>query len=151
MEKIAIATNDGKTVSSHVGRTKGFAIYKVEGNRATYERTLSNTFTQHWRDDQGQGQGYGGGQGRGLGLGAQHGHGAGGGAGEHHGSHGGLIAALKQAGCTTLIARGMGPRMVEDLRFNAMIPVICGEELVEDAASNFAKGTITEGESGCDH
>jgi len=28
--KIAIASDDGKTISSHFGRTKGFVIFEVE-------------------------------------------------------------------------------------------------------------------------
>jgi len=29
--KIAIASDDGKTISSHFGRTRGFVIFEIEG------------------------------------------------------------------------------------------------------------------------
>ena len=151
MSKIAVATNDGKTVASHVGRARSFAIYWIENGAAKYERALSNTFTQHFGGGHGQGSGQGQGRGMGMGSGRQ---GQGAEAAvmeEHHGSHGGLIAALKEAGCDALICRGMGPRMVEDLNHYGMVPIVCGEELVEEAASHYAQGDLAQGESACEH
>ena len=42
--KIAIATNDWKTISSQFYKSKGFAIFDIEGNKIKSQEYHSNTF-----------------------------------------------------------------------------------------------------------
>lgn len=47
--KIAVASDDGKIISSHFGRTRGFVIFDVEGKEIKSREYLPNTFTGHAR------------------------------------------------------------------------------------------------------
>ena len=42
--KIAIATNDWKTISSQFYKSKGFAIFEIEGNKIKSQEYHSNSF-----------------------------------------------------------------------------------------------------------
>jgi len=163
MRRIAVATNDGKTVAFHVGRAKMFAIYTVDEGKAVKLENIANTFTMHGQGAGGHGHG-GERAGQGLGLGAGRGQGAGAGLGRgagrgqtfrdaegvgpesHTGSHGGLFAVLKDHDCEALITRGLGPRIVQNLNAAGITPIICAEESIEDAADHYAQGTLEEGD-----
>ncbi len=46
--KIAVATNDFKTVAGHVGKCKGFIIYEIdESGKIIVKKNVENTFTNH--------------------------------------------------------------------------------------------------------
>jgi predicted Fe-Mo cluster-binding NifX family protein len=47
--KIAIVSDDKKTISSHLGRAKGFCIFEVEGKEIKSQQYRPNTFTGHAR------------------------------------------------------------------------------------------------------
>lgn len=125
--KIAIATNDGRRITGHIGRCKSFMIYQLEGDKIVNKELRANVFTHH-RMHQGQ-----------------HRHGEGGG---HN--HRNLINGLKD--CSYIISRGGGWRVVEDLRQNNIIPVFADIELIEEAVERFIKDELKD-ESGliCNH
>jgi predicted Fe-Mo cluster-binding NifX family protein len=50
--KIAIASDDERTISSHFGQTRGFVVFEVEGKNREYR---PNTFTGHARGLEGAG------------------------------------------------------------------------------------------------
>lgn len=47
--KIAVASDDGKVIASHFGRTKGFVVFEVDGKEIKSREYLPNTFTGHAR------------------------------------------------------------------------------------------------------
>lgn len=113
--KIAIASDDGKIVSSHFGRTRGFVIYDVDGNEIKNREYLPNTFTGHARGMHEEGT-------------------------HHYDSHSAIIAALKDV--KVVISHGMGRRLYDDLK-NAGIDVYVTEETdVEKALKLFIEGKL---------
>jgi predicted Fe-Mo cluster-binding NifX family protein len=71
--------------------------------------------------------------------------------GEHGShSHSPLIDAL--AGCEILIAKGMGPRLVDALTSANIKPIFTDQEETDAAAQQYAEGFLTELDKGtCDH
>ena len=51
--KIAIATNDHKRVTGHIGRCRGFAVYEIDEGKITNKEIRENLFTQHRKDGHG--------------------------------------------------------------------------------------------------
>ena len=45
--KIAIASDDRKTISAHFGRTLGFVVFEIEGKEKKAQEYRPNTFTGH--------------------------------------------------------------------------------------------------------
>ncbi|PMQ01261.1 MAG: iron-molybdenum cofactor biosynthesis protein [Dictyoglomus sp. NZ13-RE01] len=115
--KIAIASDDGRTISSHFGRTRGFVIFEIEDGKVLGEEYRPNTFTGHAR-------------------GLHHsGHG-------HYDTHGDIINALRD--CNVVISHGMGRRLYDDLR-SAGIQVIVTEETdVKRALELYLSGNLKD-------
>ncbi len=101
--KIAIPTNDQRSISQHFGRSKGFLIVEVQDNKVKSKSYQENNMTAHALS------------------GVQlpdaehhhahdhhhhHGH------GQHHHSHEGIFKAL--GNCHLVIAGGMGRRLYQD-------------------------------------
>jgi predicted Fe-Mo cluster-binding NifX family protein len=119
--KIAIATNDGKRITGHIGRCRSFMIYQVEGNNIIKKELRENVFTHH-RIHQGQ---------------------------QHHGEGGGhdhkqLINGLKD--CQYLISSGGGWRIVEDLKQNNITPIFSDIDSIDEAVDKFIKGELKDDE-----
>jgi predicted Fe-Mo cluster-binding NifX family protein len=117
--KIAIATNDQKRVTGHIGRCRGFAVYEINDGKILNSEVRENLFTQHRRSGQGH----------------QH---RGEGEGRH--SHENLINGLKD--CSYLISSGGGWRVVEDLKQHNITTLFTNEELIENAVNKFIKGEL---------
>ena len=132
--KVAIATDDQKRVTGHIGRCRGFMIYEIAGEKIVNKELRENRFTNHRRGGahhNGEGEGHGG-QGHG-----RHSH-------EH------LINGLKD--CSYLISSGGGWRVVEDLKQHNISTLFTNEELIEDAVNKFIKGDLkNETDLVCDH
>ena len=122
--KIAIATNDQKRVTSHIGKCKAFMIYEIDGDKIMNKELRENNFTNHRRGGghhHGEGEGHGG-QGHG-----RHSH-------EH------LVNGLKD--CTYLISSGGGWRVVEDLKQHNITTLFTDLEQIEDAVNKFINGEL---------
>jgi len=134
--KIAIATNDQKKVTGHIGRCRAFMIYEIDGEKIVNKELIENNFTNHSRGGghhhhHGEGEGHGG-----------RGH------GRH--SHEHLINALKD--CNYLISSGGGWRVVEDLKQHDIITLFTDVESIDDAVSKFINGELkNETDLVCDH
>lgn len=115
--KIAIATDDQKRVTGHIGRCRSFIVYEINDNKITNKELRENVFTNHR-----------------MGHAHQH-HGEGGG---HNHAH--LIEGLK--GCKYLISSGGGWRVVEDLKQHDITILFTEVELIEDAVNLFIKGEL---------
>jgi predicted Fe-Mo cluster-binding NifX family protein len=124
--KIAVATSNGGAVSAHFGRSTGFVVFNVEGNKIVDKEERTNTFTAH---AQGQCDS----------------------AGDHHGDshgHGDIVNALSD--CSILLCGGMGRRAAEDLSANGIRPfVIEGPLTAEDAVSAYLSGHLKVAGSFC--
>ena len=116
--KIAIATNDQKRVTGHIGKCRAFMIYEIDGDKIINKELRENLFTNH----------------RMMFNHHQH-HGEGGG---HSHTH--LIEGLKD--CKYLISSGGGWRVVEDLKQHNITTLFADVELIEEAVEKFIKGEL---------
>ena len=127
--KIAIATNDQRRVTGHIGKCRAFMIFEIEGDKIVNKELRENVFTHHRI--------------------AEHEH------HQHHGeggghSHANLIEGLKD--CNYLISKGGGWRVVEDLRQNNIQTIFSDTELIDDAVNQFIKGELKDNPAlSCDH
>ncbi len=115
--KIAIATNDFKNVTGHVGKCKGFLIFTVENGEIRNKENRENLFTHHRSS------------------------------GHHHDGkmngrygHGKLASGLSD--CSYLISHGGGWRLVEDLKQAGIKPIMTRETDAETAAVKLEKGEL---------
>ncbi len=121
--KIAVATNNGRQVTGHIGKCRAFMIFDIDGDKIIHTEMRENIFTHHRMQ------------------GHEHHH------GEHqheegHGmhSHTGLINGLND--CSYLISQGGGWRVVEDLRNNKIEPLLTEVEEIDEAVDKFIKGEL---------
>ena len=132
--KIAVATNDQRRVTGHIGRCKSFMVYEIEGQKIINKELRENLFTNHRM----HGHDHNGHHGNGSGHSHEH-HENG---GRHSHSH--LIEGLKD--CKYLISKGGGWRVVEDLKRYNIKTLFADEELIEDAVNKFIKGELKNDE-----
>jgi len=133
--KIAVASNDLKHVTGHLGRCKSFIIYNTEEGKVVKKEVRQNTFTHHAQ----QGHHHGEGDGNGVG----HGHGEG-----HHHSHTALVDNLQD--CKTLIFQSGGWPLIESLKQGNIIPFLTNERMADEAVEKYLKGELIEsGENAC--
>lgn len=126
--KIAVASDNQKNVSGHLGRVNGFLIYEVNDNKVINRHYIENRFTNHMSGDK-----------------SEHHHGEG-----HSHSHSRLINALN--GVDTLIFLSGGWRVVEDLKNNGIKPFLTDEVDADKAVEKFLKGELEEKlENVCNH
>jgi predicted Fe-Mo cluster-binding NifX family protein len=127
--KVAIASNDQKRVTGHIGRCRSFVVYEIDGNKIVNREVRENLFTNHRMMHQNN-QHHGEGEGR-------------------H-SHVHLINGLKD--CSYLISSGGGWRVVEDLKQHNITPLFAEVELIEDAINMFIRGDLkNNSELTCNH
>jgi len=131
VRRIAIASDDGKTIAAHTGRCACLVVFEVAGGAARWVECRPNTFTDHAR-----------GQCTGDPHAAR--------APAHH-SHAPLVNAL--ADCCALVTRGLGRRLVDDLARVGIEVVVTSATRVEDAAADFAAGRLNriDGTGCCRH
>ena len=138
--KIAIATNDQKRVTGHIGRCCAFMVYEIDGEKIVNKELRENQFTNHRRGGGQHHQHHGEGEAS-LGLAEP-------GQGRH--SHEHLINGLKD--CSYLVSSGGGWRVVEDLKQHNIATLFIDVELIEDAVNKFIKGELkNETDLVCDH
>ncbi len=126
--KIAIATNDQKRVTGHIGRCRAFMVYEIDGEKIVNKELRENNFTNHRRGGE-----------------HHHSHGEG---GEHRHTH--LIEGLKD--CKYLISSGGGWHVVEDLKQHNISTLFTDVEMIEDAVNKFIKGELkNETDLVCNH
>lgn len=112
--KIAVATEQGKTISDHFGRSPYVAIFETENGKIINQSMRENTFTGHFRGHH-EGQQHG-----------EHLHGA----GDPHDHN---SAAEGLGDCRVVISHGMGRRAWEDLRARGIEMIAPDETEVEKA------------------
>lgn len=128
--KIAVATNDLKKITGHIGRCKSFMIYEINEKTIVSKELRTNTFTNHGQKEM-----------------HSHNHQHGEGAGHHHTN---LIEGLKD--CSYLISSGGGWRVVEDLKAHNITTIFTDEELIDTAVEKFMNGELqNDDELVCNH
>jgi len=114
--KILIPSDDGRTISSHFGRTRGFLIYEIQNGEIQKKNYIPNTITGH---------------GRGMHESGPH----------NYSSHAGIIEAIKDV--QIIISHGMGRRLYDDLK-NAGKEVYITETIdPEEAIKLYLNGELT--------
>jgi len=122
--KIAIASDDGKTIASHFGRTRGFIVLESDGKSIGTQEYRPNTFTGHARGLEG----------------ADHG----------LDRHAPILNALSD--CQVVISHGMGRKIYEDLKQANIEVFITDETDAERAIALYIQGKLTDRpELSCDH
>jgi predicted Fe-Mo cluster-binding NifX family protein len=114
--KIAVASDDGTTIASHFGKTRGFVIYDVQDGRVVMRNYIENTFTGHAR---------------GL-SGADH----------SVDRHGPILKSLK--GCDAVISHGMGRKIYDDLRSVKIEALIVEETQADEAVRLYLQGSLQD-------
>ncbi len=114
--KIAIASDDKKTISAHFGRTAGFVVFEIENKEKKTQEYRPNTFTGHSRGLEG----------------ADHG----------VDRHGPILEALKD--CDIVISHGMGRRIYDDLTQAGIQAVVTDQTLVENALALYLEGRLVD-------
>ncbi len=122
--KIAIPSNDRKTILGHFGRTKGFMIYDIEGDKIISKEYRSNNFTGHAK--------------------GHHEH-----SNEHHHahSHAGIFKALYD--CKTVIAGGMGRRLYNDFETQNIKIFVTKEKDINTAVGLFINDVLDNSSDKC--
>ena len=122
--KIAIASDEGITISSHFGQTRGFVVFDIEGQEVKNREYRLNTFTGHARGLEG----------------ADHG----------IDRHGPIISALSD--CKAVISHGMGRRIYDDLKGAGIEALVTDETEVQKAIDLYINGALIDRpERGCSH
>ncbi|MCG3156394.1 MAG: hypothetical protein DKINENOH_03018 [bacterium] len=122
--KIAVATEDGKTISAHFGRSPFFAIYEIADSKVINKEMRRNTFTGHFRGGGAHGDG-------------RHDHSK----GDEH-AHQTVAEGLQD--CQTVISHGMGRRAWEDLRSRGIEMIVTDETEVERALNLYLAGELKD-------
>jgi len=122
--KLAIATDDFITVTGHIGRCGGFLHYEIQDDKIVSRVQIENYLSHHKRDGE-----------------RRENHEA-----EHSHSHSRLIKILN--GCSHLICKGAGWRVVEDLKQNNIEIVFTKEEIADNAALKFSENALEITDSG---
>jgi predicted Fe-Mo cluster-binding NifX family protein len=123
--KIAVATEQGKTISDHFGRSPYFAIIEIENGKVINQSMRQNSFTGHFR---GHHEGH---QHR------EHYHGT----GDSH-DHDSVAEGLSD--CSVVISHGMGRRAWEDLRARGIEMIVTDETEVEEAVRMYLAGELQD-------
>jgi predicted Fe-Mo cluster-binding NifX family protein len=126
--RIAVASDDGRTICGHLGRCASFVVFETEDGKITSKELRNNNFTSHatgkcdHNDKPGEGA---------------------------H-SHGDVIGALGD--CQVVISQGMGRRIAEDLEKANIKPIITTELDAEEAIRDYLDGKLAhfpENACGC--
>ncbi len=140
--KIAIATNDRKTIAKRTGRAKEFAFYSIEEGKIVGITYKKNTHEHHDHDRREGNHRQGNGSGRGLGHGKGHGNGQ----GHHHHdthSHDEVVQQLK--GVSVFLVRAVGKHMKRDLeQGNINYILVKGEDINHIIADYLANNQLSE-------
>ncbi len=118
--KIAIATDDRKTIARRTGRAAEFALITIENGKLISMDFVKNTHTHHDHDEH-QGQGHG------------HHHEHVNGQGQHHGeghSHKEIVDALK--GVDLFLATHLGPHFKVEIEEAGIPYEMVKTDLIED-------------------
>lgn len=114
--KIAIVTDDGRTISAHFGRAAYYAILTIENGQITARKMVEKPAHHHHHNEPHD-------------KGGHHSH-------DHHA----MLDPI--ADCQVAIARGMGQRMYDALQARGIHPILTEVHDIEAAAAAYINGTL---------
>ena len=124
--KIAVATDDGTTISQHFGRALSYTVITVEDGQIANKEKRDKTGHHTFAGEENQ---------------ASHIAGAGHGYGTHAQSkHASMIQSITD--CQVLIAGGMGLGAYQNLENRNIEPVITDVESIDEAVRLYITGTL---------
>jgi predicted Fe-Mo cluster-binding NifX family protein len=115
--KIAVVTDDGKTISQHFGRALYYAVYEVRS--AKVEGMEIKLKVVHHREGEEQ----------------LHGH-------QEASKHSTMLYSVQD--CEALIARGMGRGAYEAIKQSGIKPIITDKIDADEAVEAYVKGTLED-------
>ena len=124
--KIAVVTDDGKTISQHFGRAPYYLVFKVENNKIINRELRDKLGHAQFRDEGHKHQEASAGR-----------HGYGPGAEDRHARMAGAIVD-----CRVLICRGMGMGAYESLKARGIRPVVTDIASIEEAVMTYLAGRL---------
>ncbi len=126
--KIAVVTDDEKTISAHFGRAQFYVVLEIENGKVISQETRPkanhNQFAgeyEHLHDEPGHAHG--------MGPGARH-------------RHGQMMETIKD--CNVLLARGMGQGAHTGLKSNGIQPILTDIQNIQEAVNAYLAGTLIE-------
>ena len=125
--KIAVVTDDEKTISAHFGRAQYYVVLTIENGKVTGQEIRSKANHSqfagdcHHHEDHNEPHG----------MGAQHQH-----------RHGKMMDSITD--CKVLLARGMGQGAHISLKSRGIQPVLTNIQDIQDAVDAYLNGTLIE-------
>jgi predicted Fe-Mo cluster-binding NifX family protein len=119
---IAIATDDGATVSSHFGRALYYEVLNLAGGRVVNRERRAKAGHHQFAPEEG-GDGHG------------HDHGA-----AHEERHRAMVSPI--ADSQAVVVRGMGQGAVEHLRRANLVPILTSCRTIDEVIAAIADGTL---------
>jgi predicted Fe-Mo cluster-binding NifX family protein len=137
--KIAVVTDDGRTISAHFGRARHYLVATIEAgkisDREMRPKTGHHDFVQAEREEPGHGDEHG----HGHDHTHQEGHGRGPAAQNRHAR---MFAAITD--CSVLLARGMGAGAYEGLHDAGIRPVVTTVSSIDEALQAYIDGRLED-------
>lgn len=125
--KIAVITDDGKTISQHFGRAPYYMVLTIEEgkivNREMRDKLGHNQFSPNQHSEQHHGE--------------HHGH-----DGEAHSKHASMVETI--ADCKALICGGMGMGAYDSMKRLNIQPIVTDISDIEIAAQAFIDGKLID-------
>jgi predicted Fe-Mo cluster-binding NifX family protein len=126
--KIALTTDDGKTISQHFGRALQYAVLTIEHREIVRREVRAKLGHQHFANES-----------------HDHGHEP----GQPHGfdpasqsRHAQMSEAI--ADCKALLCRGMGTGAYESVKARGIRPFVTDAEAIDEAALIFSRGELID-------
>ncbi len=125
--KIAVVTDDEKTISAHFGRAKYYVVLTIEDGKVTGQETRSKAnHSQFAGDCHHQGE-----HNEPHGMGAQHQH-----------RHGKMMDTITD--CKVLLARGMGQGAHMSLKSRGIQPVLTDYQGIQETVDAYLSGKLID-------
>jgi predicted Fe-Mo cluster-binding NifX family protein len=115
--RVAVPTDDQISISAHTGRCAGFIIYSIDDHQAKREEYRANTAGHAHHQEHGEHT-----------------------EAHHHHDHHGMIELLRD--CDTVLAAGMGPRLISDLEATGIKVIFSYETDIAKAVDALAQGQL---------
>jgi predicted Fe-Mo cluster-binding NifX family protein len=117
---IAIATDDGKTVSSHFGRAQLYEVIKFNDGRVTErqrrEKAGHHTFSSQESDEEHETEE------------------------SHNRRHRAMVSSIPD--CQAVVVRGMGQGAVDHLQRANLLPILTDLRTIDEVISAIASGSL---------
>ena len=131
--KIAVVTDDGKTISAHFGRANYYWVATIKDGDIIDQEMRSKTGHHDFVDTQQEGTGHGDEHTHGHGQG--HGRGA-----DARNRHDRMFATI--ADCSVVLARGMGAGAYEGLQEAGIRPIVTTAKEIDGAVRAYIEGRL---------